>query len=258
MSDPRQLISIVLPVHNGERFLRESIDSCLRQTWSNLELIVVNDASTDGTEAIVQSYLSDPRVRYTASQQPLRLPGALNRGFSQARGAYLTWTSDDNYYEPQALEVMVRELMAQPRLGMVYSDENWVDENGTLIDSHQTLHPDYLIECCVPGGSFMYASWVKTRVGDYEEKTFLAEDYDYWLRIYLAGIPMKRLPVVLYNYRKHAGALGSLYVDKVNDMAQKVRDLHLSQSRLAWLRTVRRCKVLLGLISRRPPKVRPS
>ena len=98
------LISIVLPVYNGERFLRESIDSVLAQTYTNWELLIVDDCSTDNTAAIVHEYVQkDSRVQYYKNEKNLRLPRNLNRGFSLARGDYLTWTSDDNVFWPTAL-----------------------------------------------------------------------------------------------------------------------------------------------------------
>ena len=105
------LISIVLPVYNGERFLRESIDSVLAQTYTNWELLIVDDCSTDNTAAIVHEYVQkDSRVQYYKNEKNLRLPRNLNRGFSLARGDYLTWTSDDNVFWPTALEKMYNAL----------------------------------------------------------------------------------------------------------------------------------------------------
>ena len=94
MSD---LISIVLPVYNGAKFLCESIDSVINQTYKNWELLILDDCSTDETAKIAQKYVEqDSRIRYYLNEKNLRLPRNLNKGFSLAKGDYLTWTSDDN------------------------------------------------------------------------------------------------------------------------------------------------------------------
>ncbi len=109
-SDPK-LVSVILPVYNGEDTIAESIDSVLAQTYQNLELVIVNDCSTDGTQAILKEYeAKDRRVRVIDNSVNLKLPRSLNVGFSDAKGEYLTWTSDDNLYHPSAIEEMAAVL----------------------------------------------------------------------------------------------------------------------------------------------------
>jgi len=111
MSPP--LITIVLPTHNGVRYLRQSVESCLSQTHRELELIVVDDGSTDGTPEMIASF-DDPRIVRVRNAPNLGLPASLNVGFTRARGDYLTWTSDDNWYELNALERMLDFLAEKP------------------------------------------------------------------------------------------------------------------------------------------------
>src|SRR5688572_20908989 len=105
------MVSIVLPTFNGSRYLAESIESCLAQTYRAWELIIVDDCSTDETPSIIKSFEArDSRIRSIRNQKNLKLPGSLNAGFAEAKGALFTWTSDDNLYRPNALEVMVAEI----------------------------------------------------------------------------------------------------------------------------------------------------
>ena len=91
------MISIILPTYNGEKYLSQAIESILSQTEQDWELILVNDCSTDRTGDICQAYtLKDPRIRVIHNEGNRKLPGSLNRGFREAHGDYLTWTSDDN------------------------------------------------------------------------------------------------------------------------------------------------------------------
>ena len=100
-------VSIVLPTYNGaSKYLRQAIESCLNQTYRDIELIVVDDCSTDSTPDVVRSF-NDPRIRYVRNETNQRLPRSLNIGFALTTGEYLTWTSDDNEFLPEAVDVML-------------------------------------------------------------------------------------------------------------------------------------------------------
>lgn len=90
-------ISVVLPTYNQADFLPAAFESVLVQTWDDFELIIVNDGSTDNTQAVLQSYLHHPRIRII-TQPNKKLPGALNSGFAVAKGRYLTWTSSGQHH----------------------------------------------------------------------------------------------------------------------------------------------------------------
>ena len=90
------LISIVLPVYNGEQYIDKAVESIIGQTYKNWELILVNDCSTDHTLEILEEYAGkDVRIRIINNTHNLKLPASLNVGFENAKGRYLTWTSDD-------------------------------------------------------------------------------------------------------------------------------------------------------------------
>src|SRR5436190_21740360 len=99
MSTSNPKVSIVLPTYNRAKYLKLSIDSCLIQTFKDFELIIVDDCSKDETPQTIKSY-TDPRIRYHRNESNQRLPRSLNIGFSLAKGEYLTWTSDDNFFLP--------------------------------------------------------------------------------------------------------------------------------------------------------------
>ena len=203
-------VSIILPAYNGAAYLAESLQSCLDQTFRDFELIVVDDASTDATGAIVAAFAaSDPRVRCVRHETNRGLPAALNTGFAASRGAYLTWTSDDNRYLPTALEAMARALDAEPAIAYVYADIELIDEGGAAIGTEAAMEPLELLTGHEGTGiaCFLYRRAVYERIGDYAEDLFLAEDYDYWLRVLAAGLAMRHLRATLYQYRRHARSL---------------------------------------------------
>src|SRR5690349_9470116 len=117
------LVSIVLPTRNGSRYLNESLQSIVDQTWTNWELIVVNDGSTDDTGRMIDTWAAkDTRIRAVHLKTNVGVPSALNRGFAEAQGEYFTWTSDDNRYRPAAIERFMIYLQSHPDVDLVYSD----------------------------------------------------------------------------------------------------------------------------------------
>lgn len=193
-------VSIVLPCYNGADFLSQSIDSVVEQTFADWELILVNDCSTDNSLEIMQQYAErDCRIHIINNEHNLKLPGALNRGFREAKGKYLTWTSHDNRMAPTMLEEFVRYLDANPDKGLVtacYAAFS-LKTGEQLYEVH---HPDPQLNLplfnCVCY-AFMYRREVLETVGGYDESLFLVEDYDYWVRIW-QKYPVGKIYRVLY------------------------------------------------------------
>lgn len=199
----RPLISIILPVWNGGAFLSKAIESVLKQTYDNWELILVDDCSTDETPKIIETFLGrDPRIRSFRNSQNLKLPGSLNVGFSIAKGQYFTWISDDNLLMPKFLELM-RKNIEELNCDFVYSNYWVIDENDTRTKLAQVGDLSTLAaENCI-GASFLYKSEVMKVIGGYDTTKFMYEDYDYWVRIRLQGFDMQKIEESNYEYRIH-------------------------------------------------------
>jgi len=202
------LVSIILPTYNGSKFLQQSIDSCLKQTYSNIELIIVDDCSTDSTPDIIKSN-GDHRIKYIRHEKNKKLPLSLNTGFANASGAYLTWTSDDNYFVSSAIEIMLSFLIDNQDVDFVYTDYYTIDEidNVTPIELPSNLNE--LLYRNVIGACFLYKRTIYDKIGGYDKDFFLCEDYEYWLRIYISNYKMVRLSSNLYYYRTHSNSLTS-------------------------------------------------
>lgn len=208
MQERPPLVSIVLPTCNGSRYLRQSVDSCLNQTHRDIELIVVDDGSTDGTADIIGSY-TDRRVTCVRHGKNRGLPEALNTGFGIASGKFMTWTSDDNYYVPEAIEKMLRYL-AGGACEFVYCDF-FAFRGDDPASSVLRRPPDSpLADSNTIGSCFLYTSRVRDTVGKYDAGAVLAEDYDYWLRV-SKKFRMGHLPEALYYYRLHDRSLTSCF-----------------------------------------------
>lgn len=207
MSD---LISIVLPIYNGEKYMRQSIDSVICQTYTNWELLIVDDGSTDSTPDISQEYeRMDPRIHYYKNPQNMRLPRTLNRGFSLAKGDYLTWTSDDNFYYPTALEKMYTALKAHGR-EFAFASCDIIDGDGRIVEciTVGSRAPKQIVGSNPVGACFLYSRKAYETVGEYDPELVLVEDFDYWQRICMKYTPVC-ISEKLYAYRWHDGALTS-------------------------------------------------
>ncbi len=220
------LVSVVLPVYNGADLVHESLDSLLSQTYSNFEIIAINDGSTDRTGEVLDDYAKrDPRVR-VIHQQNRKLPRTLSRGFRMARGQFLTWTSADNRCKPEFMQSMVDCLERHPDWDMVYANVDIIgDEGGPLRDS------PWFAGYQVPPGSehvhlphdpgelntwannyvcaaFLYRSRVAWLLGDYSRYRFTTEDYDYWMRINeMLTLRHADFDEPVYDYRFHDESL---------------------------------------------------
>ena len=215
-------VSVVLPVYNGDAYLAESIESVIAQTYDNWELIIVNDCSTDNTLTIASKYASlDNRIKVFTNPQNLKLPKTLNAGFERASGGYYTWTSDDNKFKPDALRVMVECLENNPNAVMVYANETRVDSVGADIEYVQKLNPKYLFTGNVIGACFLYTAEAAQKVGAYDADLFLAEDYDFWIRLHKIG-EILHIEKDLYFYRIHKMSLTETRKQSVDEQVYKV------------------------------------
>lgn len=205
------LISIVLPVWNGERYLAEAIESILAQTLTDFELIIVNDCSTDSSPDIAKQFAQkDSRIILVNNEKNLKLPASLNKGFAIARGRYFTWTSDDNRLLPECLQILYSGLV-EYKADLVFSQFHSIDEYGVRIHTADEAQcaplMDGLLYTNQIGASFLYAAYVHHALGGYNTSLFLIEDYDFWVRAYLKGFFFEYLSAAPYEYRRHAASL---------------------------------------------------
>lgn len=222
-------VSIILPVYNGAKCVSNSIDSVLAQTYENFELVVVNDCSTDNTLDILNEYAKkDSRVKVFTNEVNKKLPRTLNAGFEKATGEYLTWTSDDNMYRPEAIAEMVQFLDENPEVGLVYCDMTVRNELGDEVKEEVKVAAPVkdlrLRSIC--GACFMYRSEAAAKAGEYDPDLFLAEDYEYWIRISKVAV-LAPLHKDLYIYRLQSQSLtGSLKWERIKAQKYKAINLH--------------------------------
>lgn len=217
------LVSIVVPVYNYASMVGQTIDSILSQTYSNFELIVVDDGSTDNTLDVVEGYAKrDERVRII-SQKNQKLPAALSNGFAAARGEYYMWLGGDDVLESDYLEKIVGEFSEDPSVDFIYVNARIVDEKNQPVTNlywynENPRHQNYVIFPDNPDNlnvvrdnyilSAMYRSVVVKTIGAFSENRFTTEDYDYWMKINdIFNVKHSKYKDPLFVYRRHSGSL---------------------------------------------------
>lgn len=130
------LVTVGLPVYNSERYVSQSIDSLLAQTFGDYKIVICDNASTDRTGEICQEYAKrDPRIEYHRNASNLGLPGNYNLSFSLCRSKYFRWATGDDYSSPDQLEDHVRVLESDPEIAVCYSQAAMVDEGGVQYET---------------------------------------------------------------------------------------------------------------------------
>jgi glycosyltransferase involved in cell wall biosynthesis len=212
-------VSIGLPVHNGEPFLRETLEALLAQTFDDFELVICDNASTDRTGEICAEFAErDPRIRYQRSPENVGAARNYNRTFELARGRYFRWSAADDLVEPDALEQCVAFLDANPDFVLAYPRTRIIDEAGRVIadydDDLDVRHATprsrakHVLkrtkECNAVFGLIVADRLRKTR----QIGTYVGSDHILLLELAFQG-PFAELPDTVFYRRVHPGASSS-------------------------------------------------
>jgi glycosyltransferase involved in cell wall biosynthesis len=200
------LVSLVTPSYNQARFIRETIDSVLAQSYPSIEYLVLDGGSTDGTLDILTSY--GDKIRWI-SEPDSGQAEAINKGLSVARGQIVGYLNSDDVLQPDAVEQAVRHLVEHPECDLVYGDADYIDESGTVFGRYPTAPYSFermMTDCCICQPAAFWRSTAAEIVGPFDERLQYALDYDYWLRFDRSGFVLQYMPTRLAQSRLHAGA----------------------------------------------------
>jgi glycosyltransferase involved in cell wall biosynthesis len=205
------LISVIIPVYNGEKTIKETINSVLNQTLSNLELLVINDGSQDSTLEIVLS-IKDPRLK-VFSYPNAGLAATRNRGISLAAGDYISFIDADDLWTPDKLEAQFNALQKNPKAAVAYSWTDWIDESGQLLgrgvyntQQGEVFAKLLLNDFVANGSNTLIRRQALSEVGDFDESLSAAEDWDMWLRL-AARYEFVAVPTSQILYRVYASSM---------------------------------------------------
>jgi glycosyltransferase involved in cell wall biosynthesis len=198
------LVSVVTPSYNQVAYLEETIQSVLSQGYPNLEYIIVDGGSTDGSVEIISRYAG--RLSWWVSEPDQGQTDAINKGFARARGEILAWLNSDDTYLPQAISQAAEYLVNHPEAGMVYGDANLVDQRGKLIGKFPAQQTNYkrlrrgYVHIPQQAAFFRTALW--REVGPLDPSFYFAMDYDLWVRL-ARRAPLHYYPRLWANFRLH-------------------------------------------------------
>lgn len=219
-------ISVVMPVYNGEKYLRESIDSILDQTLDDFEFIIIDDGSTDSTESIIKSY-QDSRIRYIKNEINLGVARTLNRGLDAAKGEYIARMDADDIAVPDRFEKQVAFMDKHKNIAicsgiMEYFGEIEMPECYTVFGV-ENMRINMLFDSCLYHPAVMMRrSIIETEHYRYDNAFDKVEDYELWTRLMLKH-DIDNIPSLLLRYRIHKNQVTKNYTKEHKDRAAKVR-----------------------------------
>jgi len=201
-------ISVIMPAHNSKKFLRESVESILNQTFKDFELIIINDCSTDSSLRIIKSY-KDKRIKLINNKKNLGTVKSRNVGLKAAKGKYIAILDSDDISYPKRLEIQFNYLENNPHIFLVGSSAIYMDEKGKEIrrfrkyDDYKMLAWRLPKSCSIVHSSVMFRN---TKEIFYNEFYKSAHDYNLYLDLLSMKKNITNLPQFLVSHRVHGGA----------------------------------------------------
>jgi glycosyltransferase involved in cell wall biosynthesis len=228
------LVSVIMPVYNSERYLREAIESILNQTFKDFELLLITGSSTDGTDIILERFQEkDRRIKIIYEEQE-GLVAALNMGCILAKGQYIARMDTDDRCLPQRLERQVKYMKSHPEIGILGTWARYIDESGQQVDSARTLTNPKLIGFhlyfanCIIHSSVIMRREILENLGSYSLEALHAEDYELWSRA--MGITMiSVLPEILLESRIWSGSVSNLKSEVQKQTVVRIRRVMISE-----------------------------
>jgi len=209
------LVSVVIATYNMGQYLSQAVDSILAQSWTNIEIIVVDDGSTDNTSSMMQRYENNAKVIYIRNSNQGQ-PKAKNCGIKNSRGEFIAFCDADDFWEPNKLAVQM-PLFANTKVGIVYSEVSNIDENNQRYakapneerrEGKITEH--MLMQNCVPFGTAVIRKACTEKNGIFDEQFRMGIDWDLWLR-YSLDWEFAYTPERTYVYRVWSGQMSNNY-----------------------------------------------
>lgn len=233
-------VSVVMSVYNAEAFLAAAVDSVLKQTFTDFEFIIIDDASDDESAEILRSF-DDPRIRLYRNDVNLGLTVSLNRGLRLARGKYVARLDADDFCKPQRLGVQHEYLEAHPECAVLGSAVDFVDEKNEFLRKAErpTSFADILASCFFHNpcwhSTVMFRRVSVTDLGGYDESFERGQDYDLWLRMIAAGREIRNLPLALASFRMHESKV--TYTDSDRAAECRLRAVQRGLQKVLGIRT---------------------
>jgi glycosyltransferase involved in cell wall biosynthesis len=226
MTEERPLVSVIIPVYNGERYLRAALESVFAQTYRPFEVIVVDDGSKDNSGIVAQSF---PDAHYI--HQPNQgVAAARNHGIEVARGEFLAFLDQDDLWTPEKLNLQINYLLRHPDLGYTLTHQQFFLDPGATLPAWfrkellSSAHPGWVL------GSMVVRRTAFEQVGNFATDYSAASDGDWFFRAKAAGISMAVVPELLLLKRIH-GANESAHAKEILSELRRVVKSSLDRQR---------------------------
>lgn len=207
------LVSVIIPAYNMGRFVTQAIQSVLDQTYSHVEIHVVDDGSTDDTANVMKALEGHPKVNYHY-QENKGESGARNTGLRVSKGEFIAFCDADDLWMPRKLELQLPCFDGRPEIGVVYTNTLHVDIDNQPIETYQTtryngnISAKLLLKNFVTGATSMVRKKCFDQVGFYDETLKVCQDYDMWLRLSTV-CEFFYLDEITYRYRQWPGQVSN-------------------------------------------------
>lgn len=238
MSTPAHIpkVTVLLPVYNAAQFLCEAIESILSQSYTDFELLIVNDGSTDSSNEIVSSFI-DSRIRVLRNEKNIGLIASLNRGIAEAKGKYIARMDADDVSLPNRLQQQVAMMEKDSGIAVLSSFVDFMNVDGEITGTWSTdreatsegeIRKLMMRTNCIAHPTVMMRANV-VRKYLYNPKRKGAEDWDLWMRMLADGQRIAKMPEVLLNYRIHPGSITA------SDKSEDILEVRLIRFKRRWL-----------------------
>jgi glycosyltransferase involved in cell wall biosynthesis len=233
------LVSIIMPAYNCEKFIRQSLESILNQTYSNIEILICDDASKDKTKKIIDNY-TDSRIKRFHNATNLGYLKTWNKLMKHAKGDYITFQDADDYSDLERIGILINEFKKDSHLGAVGSNYIRVDDKGNFnstsnfsIELAEILRkiPD---QFDIIGSGLMIKKEVYQKIGGYNEffDRIGAEDY-YWFCLISEKFNFRNIKKALYYYRYNPNSVSGEWSDNIKKMATaKILNFLINQRKI--------------------------
>ena len=187
MGNADPFVSVIIPTYNRANFIKRAIDSVLIQNYENIEIIVVDDASTDNTESVVKG-IKDSRIIYVKNDRNLGVSASRNKAIGMAKGEVIAFLDSDDYWLENKLKKQVAKLFSGRDIGLVYTGERFIDDRGKILREEIPRYSGYIYDVLLAKNFISPSSSIVRKdvlddVGLFLEDLDYREDHELWLRI---------------------------------------------------------------------------
>jgi glycosyltransferase involved in cell wall biosynthesis len=231
------LVNVGIPTYNGAKYLRESVESVLAQTFRDFELVIIDDLSSDETWIIAEEYArKDPRVSAVRNNRRLGLVANFNRCIESTKGRYICVWHQDDVMMPENIEYKVALLEANPQVGFVHSNVLMIDDQGQVLSEHWELDSrqdyvwagrDFFLKMIQPGKNYVCCPSVLARrecyerLGNFRSELYFTCDWELWMRFSLY-YDVGCLGAPLVHFRRHRGSESYRIEGSISDIEQEL------------------------------------